>query len=223
LRVTAPEEHTLLATERIIASAGIVWMITAIILQWLQSRGSGRKDYSVKAGDALIGVLYNFTYAMLPSHKETIRLHPWKFTIGLVMHIGIFLAFARVIVLLFLPKLDAISPVFFGSIIGLAAICGLYLFVRRAVTRDLQSMSSPEDYISVLMTIGFLIVAMLHEFGVLTSGVFLICAAILFFYMPGGKLKHAWFFFIARTEYGARLGYRGVYPAKRGAGEQPDV
>ncbi len=194
-------------------------MIIAIIVQWLQARGSGRRDFSVKAGDALKGVLYNFTWAMLPSHKETIRLHPWKFTIGLVMHIGIFLALAKVIVLLFLPQVDAISPVVFGSMLGLAAICGLYLFVRRAVTRDLKLMSSPEDYISVLMTIGFLIVAMLHESGVMTSGVFLICAAILFFYIPGGKLKHAWFFFIARTDYGARLGYRGVYPANRGAGK----
>ena len=198
---------------------GIVWVIAAIILQWTQSRGTGRRDFSVKAGDVLKGVFYNFTYAMLPSHKETVRLHPWKFAIGIVMHIGIFLALAKVLLLLVLPRSGPLSPVVSGAILGLSIVCGLYLFMRRVLSKDLHTMSSPEDYLSVLMTIGFLVIAILHEFGAMASGAYLIGAAVLFFYMPIGKLKHAWFFFIARADYGARLGYRGTYPAKNGAGE----
>jgi hypothetical protein len=44
---------------------------------------------------------------------------------------------------------------------------------------------------------------------------FLIYAGVLFLYFPLGKLRHAVFFFVARADYGRRLGYRGVYPPAR--------
>ena len=206
-------------TERIIASASIVCAVMALVAQGVLARGSGRKDYSVKAGSSLKGVIYNFTWAMTPGHKETIRLHPVKFTIGVLMHIGIFLAIIKVLLLLIYPLMTPHSPVTTGVILGIAAICGFYLFLRRIFSVELRSMSSPEDYLSILMTLGFLSVAIAHEFGLMNSGVFLICAAVLFLYVPFGKLRHLLFFFIARADYGMRLGYRGTYPAKSGAKE----
>ena len=209
----------MLLTERIIASIGIVWVIISIIVQWAQSRGTGRTDYSARSGDVIRGIIYNFTWAMLPSHKETVRLHPYKFVIGTLMHIGIFLALAKALMLIVWPQVLHYNPAVPVVILAIAILCGIYLFFRRVLSSDLRKMSAPEDYISVVVTLGFMIAAMAHESGLISPGAFLICAAIVFFYMPIGKLKHAWFFFIARADYGARLGYRGTYPARNGAGE----
>ena len=206
-------------SERIIVLASIVWAITTMLIQTATARGVGRKDYSVKAGSVIRGIIFNFTWAMLPGHKETMRLHPVKFTIGVLMHIGVFLAIAKVLLLLVSPQMTPFSPIAFGVILGVAALCGFYLFCRRIFSKELRSMSSPEDYLSILITIGFLFAAIAHEFSLMNTGLFLILAAIVFFYMPFGKLKHGWFFFIVRLEYGARLGYRGTYPAKSGAKE----
>ena len=41
-------------------------------------------------------------------------------------------------------------------------------------------------------------------------------AALIFLYLPLGKLRHAVFFFVARGDYGWRLGHRGVYPPAGG-------
>ncbi|MCP4229610.1 MAG: hypothetical protein GY771_05630 [bacterium] len=79
-------------------------------------------------------------------------------------------------------------------------------------------MSSPDDYLSVLVTIGFVAAGSLYEFGIISSAIFLIVSTAVFFYIPIGKLKHALFFFVARADYGARLGYRGTYPAARKSG-----
>ncbi|MFH1677183.1 MAG: hypothetical protein ABIC40_09185, partial [bacterium] len=90
--------------ERIIVLISIAWVILALAYQWIKARGAGRKDYSEKAGSPIKGIIYNFTWAMLPRHKETISKHPVWFTVGVIMHIGILAAIARVIVYLLTPQ-----------------------------------------------------------------------------------------------------------------------
>ncbi len=206
-------------TIKILTLLSLLWTILALIVQWVQARGTGRKDFSVKSGDVIRGIIYNFTWAMLPNHKETIRLHPVKFLIGVIMHIGIFIAIAEVIVVLLLPQSKPLFPSVIGTILAAAALCGIYLFVRRIFSITLRAMSSPDDYISILLTLGFLLTALAHEFGILNSTIFLIYSIVLFLYFPLGKLRHAMFFFVARTDYGARMGYRGTYPARSEAGK----
>jgi nitrate reductase gamma subunit len=206
-------------TARIVVFISIVWAIIALIVQAIIARGHGRVEYSKKAGSVSQGIIYNFTWAMLPSHKETISKHPIKFTIGVLMHVGIFITIAKVLILLINPRIPPSGSIAIGFFLGLASVCALYLFLRRVFSRELHSMSSPDDYISILLALGFMVMGIAHEFSLAGPGAFLIFAAILFFYLPVGKLKHALFFFIARADYGARLGYRGTYPAKTGSRE----
>jgi len=197
----------------------ILWAVSVLIVQWIFSRGRGRRDYSVKDGSVARGVIYNFTWAMMPQHKETIRNHPLKFTIGILMHIGVFIAIAKVLILLVFPQMRPLGPGILGVLLSISSLCGLYLFIRRVFSIELRSMSSPEDYLSILITISFILAASAHEFGLMSAEIFLLLSALVFFYLPVGKLKHALFFFIARTDYGIRLGYRGTYPAKSGVKE----
>lgn len=201
-------------TERIVASISIFWTIVLLLSQWASARGTGRKDYSVGRGSPWKGILYNFTYAMLPAHKESIRLYPFHFTVGVLMHIGVFIAILKVLLLLIIPNFG-LNNATLGFVFIISAACALFLLLRRAFTKKLRMMSSLDDYLSILLVIDFLIAALLSEFNLVGPGALLINAAVLFFYLPLGKLKHAMFFFIARTDYGSRLGYRGTYPACR--------
>lgn len=198
------------STESIIAAISIVWAAIALVAQVIRSRGKGRVDYSVRAGNVAQGIIYNFTWAMTPGHKETIRLHPFEFIIGFLMHIGIFLTLARTFVLILYPH--GITPLWSFLTFSVPALCGFYLLIRRTVSAEMRMMSSFDDYFSNILTVGWVIMAMLID-SLVSAGAFLIYTSVLFFYFPLGKLRHAVFFFIARADYGARLGYRGTYPA----------
>ena len=204
----------LFETERIIVFISIVWAVAALTVQAVRSRGRGRKEYAVRAGSVIQGIIYNFTWAMTPKHKETIRLHIFEFAIGVVMHIGIFLGFIRVIQLIISPQLVRFYPMFWNFILGLSFLCSFYLFARRIVSAELRKLSIPDDYISILLVFGFLFMDLLTEFRQVSISNFLIYASVLFLYVPLGKLRHALFFFLARAEYGGRMGYRGAYPTK---------
>jgi len=201
-------------TERIITAISIGWAAIALAVQVVRARGAGRRDYSVRAGSVIQGIIYNFTWAMMPKHKETIRLHMFEFVIGVVMHIGIFLGIIRVIQLIINPQLVRFYPMFWNFIIGLAVLCSFYLLLRRILSAELRKLSIPDDYISILLVFGFLFMDLLTEFRLVSIPIYLIYSSILFFYMPLGKLRHVLFFFVVRAEYGGRLGYRGTYPAK---------
>lgn len=157
-------------------------------------------------------MLYFLTVAMLPAHKESVRNHPLEFGIGVLMHLGVLLALAGVLVLVVhvptgIAVLDALSPLFLFS---LAA--GLFLFIRRLASRNLRHMSAPDDYLAILLTCGLLAVVTLIASHPRMPLVVLVYAALFFAYLPLGKLRHVVFFFAARADYGRRLGYRGVYP-----------
>ena len=215
-------------TQKIIVSISIAWAVIALIWQGIQSRGKGRTDYSVGSGNPIAGIIYNFTWAMLPNHKETIGNHPFWFAIGLLMHIGIFIAIVQIVWYLFTPHPRSIIDTFYVPpihdiistglfiILAISSLCAIVLFLKRVFSKTLRSMSSFDDYFSILLVLDFLVVATIRELSIFQWGPFFIHAAILFFYLPLGKLRHALFFFVARAEYGSRLGYRGTYPAKSG-------
>ncbi|MBU1699927.1 MAG: hypothetical protein KJ970_08695 [Candidatus Eisenbacteria bacterium] len=196
----------------IFVEASIIWAAVLSILQIRKAHGGGRKDYSRRAGDPIQGVIYNFTAAMTPAHKESVRRHPGKFAIGLLMHFGVFLSLAAAILCLIqfelgMRVLRYLSPLFLAS---LAA--GLFLLVRRLATPDLRFMSYPDDYLSIILSCGWTGLAAASGLFLNRPIPFLVYTGLLMIYLPLGKLRHAIFFFAARWDYGRRLGYRGVYP-----------
>jgi hypothetical protein len=91
-------------------------------------------------------------------------------------------------------------------------LAGLYLLLRRTTSPTLRAMNTPDDYIATLASCGLLALAILDSVSAHGHVVLLVYSALLLIYLPLGKLRHAVFFFIARGDYGRRLGYRGVYP-----------
>jgi len=149
----------------------------------------------------------------MPAHKESIRLHPAEFAVGLVMHLGVVVSLIVVGCLLAWP-LGAERVIPAARVVTAAAlVAGLALFIRRLASPMLRSISVPDDYLASLATCGLLAGAAFlpwHDAG--GRSALFIYTTLLFIYLPLGKLRHAVFFFIARGDYGRRLGYRGVYP-----------
>jgi hypothetical protein len=202
----------LLNLVRILVLMSILWAALALVVQVIAARGGGRKDHAKRSGSPGKGIIYNFTVAMMPSHKETVRRHPVNFIIGALMHVGVIIALLTLVLLLVGPSAGFEVVALMRPLIALSLACGIYLVIRRVCSEDLRAISAPEDYIAIIATCGLLVFALLYSVHPQSQLAFLIYSGLLFVYLPLGKLRHAAFFFIARGDYGRRLGYRGVYP-----------
>lgn len=205
----------MLLIERIVAAAGAAWAAALLVAQLLLAWGGGRRDYSARAGSPGRAVLFNLTAAMAPAHKEAARLHPGKFAVGMVLHVGVAVAVVEALAAMVRPEAGPLCPVAAGVLAALSAAAGLYLLVRRAASRTMRLMSCPDDYLAAAVTSAFILAAALYAFGVMAAPPFLIFTAVTFFYLPLGKLRHVLFCPISRVDLGRRLGYRGTYPTPR--------
>ncbi|UCE27085.1 MAG: hypothetical protein JSW52_12165 [Candidatus Coatesbacteria bacterium] len=205
----------MLTAERIIVASSLVWAAALLTWQLLAAWGGGRKDYSARAGSSARGVLYNFTAAMSPARKEAARRHPFKFAVGMVMHLGVVVAVLKVVVLLIKPTAPPIAPIPLGGFLAFAAAATSFLFVRRFFSKNLRPISDFDDYFAAFAVAVYLGIGSLHELNVINAGTFLLVGAVVAFYIPLGKLRHVLFCPVARFDLGRRLGYRGTFPAGR--------
>ena len=203
---------SLLVPIKIFVALSLVWAVIALTVQVLTAWGGGRRDYSKPAGSPARGLLYGFTGAMLPAHKETVRLHPAKFAVGLVLHVGVIVTLSGAVLLLIAPVIGGRLLAVVWPLLLVSLIAGLYLFVHRLRSPVLRTLSVPDDYLATLATCGWLALACVAAVGERGLLAFLVYTGVLLVYLPLGKLRHAVFFFVARGEYARRLGHRGVYP-----------
>ncbi len=201
----------------------MLWAVSALAVELILAGRGRTRDFSRRAGHPGEGVFYNFTGAMVPARKESARRHPGEFALGVILHAGALPALASIPVLLLWPEMAQRTALVLRPLFVLSFAAGLFLFFRRLISRNLRFMSAPDDYLAILATCGLLAVAFLCGPGSGNHLPLMICAVVLFLYLPLGKLKHMVFFFAARADYGYRLGYRGVYPPGRGFPEKPDV
>lgn len=200
---------------RIAMAGSALWAFMMLTFQVLAARGGGRRDFSRPSGSAAAGAWYNFTGGMLPWNKESARLHAGEFGLGVVLHAGVLLTLAGVFLMAAVPGPGAwlVARLWPVNVLSLAA--GIALLIRRIRSELLRAISVPDDYLAISGTCGLLVVAIGFCFAPTHPAPLLAYASVLLIYLPLGKLRHAVFFFVARADYGWRLGYRGVYPPQQ--------
>jgi hypothetical protein len=178
------------------------------------------KDKSEPSGSVKEGVVYANTIAMMPNQKESAYLHLPSYATGMLFHIGLFCCLLF-FVLSFFP--------FFNNWIGgcnwhyvlaiptaLGTICGIILFIRRLVSKELKVLSMPDDFISTgLVTLFLLMTTFYLSLSTCCGSItilYYISSILLFLYMPLGKLRHAVYYFAARYHLGFFYGWRNVWP-----------
>ena len=205
---------------RIFVGLCLAWAAVALAAQVRRARRGRRADLSRPAGSPARGLLYSFTGAMSPRHKETVSRHPVAFGVGLLFHAGTLLGLLTVLLSVVGPTLGSLWLRSLRLLFALSLLAGLVLLVRRLVSVNLRKISVPDDYLAILATCGLLAFAGRAPGGHLLA--LWVYAGALLLYLPLGKLRHIVFFFVARGDLGRRLGWRGVYPPPRTRVEQTD-
>lgn len=197
---------------RLTLAGGFLWAVVALTLQARRAGRFTRGFHTPAVGSPGRAMLYNFTTAMLPSHKESVSKHPLSFGAGMLLHVGVFASLTMAMTSLFSKELFELQrgPIGIVALVGVAAF--LFLFLRRFIDSELRTISVPDDFIASAMVGFFLVATVATSRGWISMVALQLITAHLFFYLPMGKLRHALFFFLARAELAHRLGWRGVYP-----------
>ena len=182
------------------------------------------KDLSQKSGNIAQAVCYSCIGAMSPMQKESAYLHLPTYTAGIFFHIGNFLTIAVYLLFTLAAIFNFQIPIesttnlivmILAAIIFIAAVCGMALFIKRLAKKELRDLSCADDYISNLLCT---ITLFLTTYSLLTlqfGAVYYVIMALLFVWMPLGKIKHVLYFFFARYHLGFFYGWRGTWPPKK--------
>lgn len=165
----------------------------------------------VRTGSA---IAYSFTGAMNPAKKESAFLHLPTYTAGILYHLGSFVSVLILILNLLIPITAGSGFWLLSIFLFVSGICGLAILIKRIVKPSLRSLSNPDDYLSNLLVTLFQLTTALSLIIPTARPVYFIVSAILFFWFPVGKLRHAVYFFAARYHLGLFFGRRGVWPPK---------
>lgn len=152
---------------RVIAFVSLMFFIGGVIYHYLSTKKlKFPADYARPKGSWKVGVFYSFTIGMLPWKKESTRRHWIAYLRGVMFHIGIFTGLFALIVSPFFKEMNKTFLLAVALLTGLGALMGYAGIVMRLVERNLRSISTPDDYISVSFVslfLTFLTLAILNE------------------------------------------------------------
>jgi hypothetical protein len=189
------------------------WAILALSFLYVSAKVYGKRHLHAKAaGDPSKGVFYAFTKGMAPWAKESVRRNPASYAAGMAFHAGVITAFAQLVCTLGGWEMSLL-PV--RLLLGISALGGLGLFVKRLVKASLRGFSTPDDFIANLLTTSFVLLALLASFRPALENVWMAESFLLLVYLPLGKIRHCLFFFTTRYHLGAFFGRRGTFPPGR--------
>ena len=199
------------------------WVLTGCFALFLMiSAGLIRKaipawrtfDPTAPKGRPALGACYSLTGAMMPWKKESAKLYPASYILGVLFHLGSFLGF--VLVALVFLRFGLPGSVISASalFLGITAMSGVGLLIKRLASPNLRYFSNPDDYFATLLVTGWqaLIVGALLVESMRPA--LLVVTGVLLLYIPMGKLRHAVYFIPARVHLGLFYGRRGVWPAR---------
>lgn len=198
---------------QLLALAGLFAGLLGISVRYGQTkRRAIPADRSPIKGNISHGITYAFTTGMMPWTKESTRLHVIAYLRGIGFHVGIFAAIGAVIISPFWGYLPLFLSWILSWILFLGAILGAAGGIMRIMEHNLKGLSLPDDHFAVWLTTLFITttgLAVLNDaFMIPMYGV----SAIMFTYVPVGKIRHCLYFFFSRFFLGKFFGRRGVLP-----------
>ncbi len=170
------------------------------------------KDYSQPIGSPFKGIIYSYTGAMNPAKKESAYNHIPTYIGGIFYHLGIFISIVIFFVYLFGYFPSGIFKNILAVFISISSLAGALIFIKRILNHQLRTLSNPDDYISNILVTTFLVFTVISFYFENFIPYYYVQVSILLFYIPAGKLKHAFYFFAARYHLGFLYGWRDVWP-----------
>ncbi len=204
-----------------LAIAATVYCLVSLFVHFVRIvRLGAPDDKSERSGSVKDGVIYSNTRAMMPDQKESAYLHLPSYATGMLFHIGVF-SCLLFFILSFFPFFNrwlcsgTVWHLILAIPAALGAVCGIILFVRRLVSKDLRTFTMPDDFISTGLVTLFALMTMLYMLipdskAIVT--IYYISSILLLLYLPLGKLRHVVYYFAARYHLGFFYGWRNVWP-----------
>ena len=190
-----------------------VWTVAALIFLRRKVKAYGRRTlYSRPAGDPRQGIRYAFIQGMAPWAKESVMMNLPSYGAGMAFHAGVFTGFALLLAALLGLRLPGLVLVPARALTLLGAAGGFGLFAKRMIHPHLRGLSSPDDYVSNLLSGLFALLAFAWTCSAAFEAAWMLEAVLLLVYAPLGKIRHCLFFFSTRSQLGAFFGRRGTYP-----------
>jgi hypothetical protein len=198
---------------QLLALAGLMAGLCGIYVRYAETRRRAvPTDNSPIKGDISKGIQYAFTTGMMPWAKESTRIHMVAYLRGIGFHIGVFAALGTVIISPFWNYLPALLSLTLFWVLTIGAILGAAGGVMRILEHNLRGLSLPDDHFAVWQTTLFIAVtgfAVLHKAFMIPM---YIVSAVMFIYIPFGKIRHCLYFFFSRLFLGKFFGRRAVFP-----------
>ncbi|HPR64817.1 MAG TPA: hypothetical protein PK014_11405 [Thermoanaerobaculia bacterium] len=197
----------------LLVTVSIAYCGIALAFLFLQARSRGKKIfYSAARMNAAPGIRYAFTQGMLPWEKESAAHHLPTYLAGVIYHAGIGISLFFLFCTLLNITLPALLYRTGGWIVMAGLISGFSLLIKRGVFRSLRSISVPDDFLSNILVNLFLVFTFSWILAPQTLPWLYGAAALLFFYIPAGKIRHCMYFFLSRRFLAIDLGRRAVFP-----------
>jgi nitrate reductase gamma subunit len=200
-------------------------IVYALKIRWIMSYAAGRDRQATTAvfTNASKGARYSLLNIAMPWTMGSTRSHPFLYIQFVVFHIGVAVSIAMSFLIPYVPHLisSKVAIVSMQVIYAAAVIVGILRMYRRISDSYLRAISTPDDYFSLLLLIVWLASSYTAapnrpEAGEAPLIIYFLLTAFFLIYVPFSKISHYLYYPFSRWYLGKTLGYRGVYPIKRG-------
>jgi len=201
-----------------IAALAFMGVVYAIRLAWI-FRFKVRKDRTLAAGSDRAGAGYSLMNIAMPWAMESTRKRPGFYVQFVVFHLGVAFAIAGTFIIPYAPALfeSRVVLLLFQAAVSAAGGVGLFRLARRLRNPVLRSVSSPDDYFSLILLIGWFAAAVLAmpnrpETGEGPLVAYFGLTAFFLVYVPFSKICHYLYYPFTRYYLGRSAGHRGTWP-----------
>jgi nitrate reductase gamma subunit len=172
------------------------------------------------------GIIYSWANIAMPWAMESTRMKFALYVQFAVFHLGVVAAIALSFIIPYAPAVlesTAIVAVLM-AVIGAAFCIGIYRIIRRIGHIYIRSISSPDDYFSLILLTVWFFFAFWSVPNDTSNGeaillIYFFLTAFFLIYVPFSKISHYLYYPFTRYYIGKTLGKRGVYPIKRVPGQ----
>lgn len=213
-------EHTL-------QEVALVFMacVYTVRLIWLTRYKAGKeRQASTGIGNTNSKKGWNYSMAnvIMPWAMESTRNKPIMYITFIFLHLGLIMAILQSVLIPYAPGIMEIKAVtlYFQITIGIGFLIGIGRIIRRIGNIYMRSISTPDDYFSlILLTVwcafGYLAAPNNPQNGETNLLVFFWLTAFFIMYVPFSKISHYLYYPFTRYYFGKSMGYRGVFPIIR--------
>ena len=206
----------------------LIFMASVYLLRirWLLHFKPGRERQApIRAGNTSPGkgILYSWANIAFPWAMESTRQKPFFYTQFVLFHLAVAANIVMSFVIPYAPALMRPIWVVRGlqGLFLLGCLIGTYRLYRRLSDPFIRRISSPDDYFSLILLTSWLFISVWAapnrpEEGEGALLIYFILTAFFLVYVPFSKISHYLYYPFTRYYFGKTMGYRGVYPIKRG-------